>query len=249
MSPAERGSVLLFLAGFFGGLGALFLMLCFGMDYWLLASETCGPGGSLGAYSRGETEDQDNVSFFHQGFFWRCSFLGRREEDTVWAFWIPHQPNPKVCVPAYLFSLPASEPTMEQMSPDSAVYKAFWSLFLVVGWFTVMIGGFLVICASPFAKGGVYKAGGVLLLTGSLCLLVVIGMYVVWTQVLDSMENYATHQHLSSSCPAVYQLNVHNGPSFMLAPVSIFFLLLAALLFLMIGRTAQSQRRGQAEEV
>ncbi|XP_070968294.1 transmembrane protein 182-like isoform X2 [Oncorhynchus clarkii lewisi] len=166
MSPAERLSVLLFLAGFFGGLGALSLMLSFGTDYWLLALETCGPGGAsetweAGALRPGEMEDQDTVTFFHQGFFWRCSFSGRREENMMWQFWI------------------------------------------------------------------------------SLCLLVVIMMYVVWTQVLDTLEDYAAQQQHSSQCPTVYHLSIQYGLSFLFAPVSVFFSLLAALLFILIGRTVR----------
>ena len=46
-------SVALFFAGLFGALAAVFILLSFGTDYWLLASESChpdpegtvGPGG------------------------------------------------------------------------------------------------------------------------------------------------------------------------------------------------------------
>uniref|UniRef100_A0A4W5K9L5 Transmembrane protein 182 n=1 Tax=Hucho hucho TaxID=62062 RepID=A0A4W5K9L5_9TELE len=173
MSPAERLSVLLFLAGFSGGLGALSLMLSFGTDYWLLALETCGPGRASETWEagalrpgEGEIEDQDTVTFFHQGFFWRCSFSGRREEDMVWHFWITNQPHQKVCVPAYLFPFYASEPSTNYQAPETAVYRAFWSIFLLVGVVTVMIGGFVIICASPLASHRLYKVGGALLLTG-----------------------------------------------------------------------------------
>lgn len=38
-----------FFAGLFGALAAVFILLSFGTDYWLLASESClpNPGGSL----------------------------------------------------------------------------------------------------------------------------------------------------------------------------------------------------------
>lgn len=35
--------VALFFAGLFGALATLFILLSFGTDYWLLASETCEP--------------------------------------------------------------------------------------------------------------------------------------------------------------------------------------------------------------
>uniref|UniRef100_A0A8C8GIT0 Transmembrane protein 182 n=1 Tax=Oncorhynchus tshawytscha TaxID=74940 RepID=A0A8C8GIT0_ONCTS len=154
-------SVLLFLAGFFRGLGALSLMLSFGTDYWLLTWEA----GALRPGER-EMEDQDTVTFFHQGFFWRCSFSGMREENMVWHFWITNQPHQKVCVPAYLFLIYASEQSTDYQAPDTAVYRAFWSIFLLVGVVTVMIGGFVIICASLLASHRLYKVGGALLLTG-----------------------------------------------------------------------------------
>uniref|UniRef100_A0A4W5PQX9 Transmembrane protein 182 n=1 Tax=Hucho hucho TaxID=62062 RepID=A0A4W5PQX9_9TELE len=99
-------------------------------------------------------EDQDTVTFFHQGFFWRCSFSGRREEDMVWHFWISNQST-----------TPKGLSKHGYQAPDTAVYRAFWSIFLLVGVVTVMIGGF-VICASPLASQMLYKVGGALLLTG-----------------------------------------------------------------------------------
>lgn len=43
-------SVALFFAGLFGALAAVFILLSFGTDYWLLASESChpNPDGSAG---------------------------------------------------------------------------------------------------------------------------------------------------------------------------------------------------------
>lgn len=39
-------SVALFFAGLFGALAAVFILLSFGSDYWLLASERCHPAPS-----------------------------------------------------------------------------------------------------------------------------------------------------------------------------------------------------------
>lgn len=46
-------SVALFFAGLFGALAAVFILLSFGTDYWLLASESCSQnfGDSLGSAS------------------------------------------------------------------------------------------------------------------------------------------------------------------------------------------------------
>lgn len=39
-------SVALFFAGLFGALAAVLILLSFGTDYWLLASEACQPDNS-----------------------------------------------------------------------------------------------------------------------------------------------------------------------------------------------------------
>lgn len=40
-------SVALFFAGLFGAFGAIFILISFGTDYWLLARETCKPDSQL----------------------------------------------------------------------------------------------------------------------------------------------------------------------------------------------------------
>lgn len=45
-------SVALFFAGIFGALAAVFILLSFGTDYWLLASESC-PHNSSGSAELG----------------------------------------------------------------------------------------------------------------------------------------------------------------------------------------------------
>ncbi|KAJ8003809.1 hypothetical protein DPEC_G00152260 [Dallia pectoralis] len=251
MGPDERRSVHLFLAGFSGSLGVLFLLLSFGTDYWLLASETCGPGGSRGDGDLRLGEVQHPDTFFHQGLFWRCTFLGTREENREWLYRFTNQPHQKYCVSAYLFPLAGSDPTKEYQLHDSAHYRAFWSIFLLVGVSTVVIGVFLIICGSPFANRRLYKIGGAFFLTGGLCLLAVVVMYVMWTQVLDTLDQYVARRQLSSMCSSDYHMSVHYGTSFLFAPVSIFFLLSASLLFILIGqyRAEQCQRAERPQEV
>lgn len=63
--------VALFFAGLFGALATLFILLSFGTDYWLLASETCnshvnGPatlqvGGSVVSIPLGQREKWTSV--------------------------------------------------------------------------------------------------------------------------------------------------------------------------------------------
>ncbi|CAG05800.1 unnamed protein product, partial [Tetraodon nigroviridis] len=240
-------SVALFFAGLFGALAAVFILLSFGTDYWLLASESCHPNPSrpvdLGVtVQAGDVVLQnrsDDVVLHHEGFFWRCSFVGDVADDTLlWRLWFTNQPHSKVCIHSYLFPFPVSHQTHNATEYHSAIiYRGFWSIFMLMGVAAVVLGGFVIICAAPFTSPGLYKTGGGLFLVSGLFLLCVVVMYVLWLQVLDVMDVYVDHQR-STLCPG-FQLSFSYGLSFMFAPVGIFFCLLAGLLFLLIGRTIQ----------
>lgn len=70
-----------------------------------------------------------------------------------------------------------------------------------------------------------------------LCLLAVVVMYLMWVQVLDILEQFALRQRVLR-CPS-FHLSTQHGPSFLLAPVAVFFCLLAGLLFILIGQCVQ----------
>lgn len=239
-------SVALFFAGLFGALAAVFVLLSFGTDYWLLASESChpNPDGSVGPgeVTKGLGDvvvDGENEILYHEGFFWRCSFERNMVDDNLlWKLWFTNQPDSKVCMPSYLFPFPVSHQTHNTTEYDSAIiYRGFWSIFMLIGVAAVALAGFVIICAAPFASHRLYKAGGGLFLASGLFLLCVVVMYILWLQVLDVVDVYIEHQR-SSLCPG-FHLSFNYGLSFMFAPIGIFFCLLAGLLFLLIGRTVQ----------
>ncbi|XP_070711746.1 transmembrane protein 182-like [Pempheris klunzingeri] len=250
MSPAERLRVLLFLALFFGAVGLLSTLLCCGTEYWLLAAESCGrpqggDGGSGLRAGKSSVEVTAGVRIFHEGLFWRCSFPAASYEHSVWDLWILNQPPSKVCQAAFLFPFPVNEPMRSWAEPhgfptepyehhSAIVFRTFWSIFLVTGSAAVLTGGFVVVCAGPLTNHRLYKVGGALLLCGGVCLLVVVVMYLTWVQILDTLEQFAHHQSLAG-CP-LFHLSVQHGPSFLLAPVAVFFCLLAGLLFILVGR-------------
>ncbi|XP_075896377.1 transmembrane protein 182 isoform X1 [Nelusetta ayraudi] len=242
-------SVALFFAGIFGALAAVFILLSFGTDYWLLASESCHHNSS-GSAELGDVavekpgdvvtqRDGDVFTLYHEGFFWRCSFGGQPDgENLLWKLLFINQPDSKVCMHAYLFPFPISQQTHNSTDYDSAIiYRGFWSIFMLIGVVAVVLGGFIIICAAPFASHRMYKAGGSLFLASGLFLLCVVVMYVLWLQVLDVVDVYVEHQR-ATVCPG-FQLSLHYGLSFMFAPVGIFFCFLAGLLFLLVGRTIQ----------
>ncbi|KAJ3591920.1 hypothetical protein NHX12_007050 [Muraenolepis orangiensis] len=238
-------SVAQFFAGLFGALGALCVLLSFGTDYWLLASETCWRQPTrTPSPEELESGDVNNSiavpwqSFSHEGFFWKCTWTidFHVDDRNLWKLWLTNQPQSKECVHAYLFPFPVESDTHNATSYESAIiYRGFWSIFMLIGVAAVVVGGFVIICAAPFASHQLYKAGGGLFIVSGLFLLCVVVMYVLWVQVLDVMDLYADHQR-SWRCPGL-ELALQYGPSFMLAPVGIFFALLSGLLFLVIGRT------------
>ncbi|XP_076579099.1 transmembrane protein 182-like [Chaetodon auriga] len=254
MSPAERLKVLLFLALFFGAAGFLFTLLSCGTEYWLLAAESCGRAEE----GKSGWKAADDVRIFHEGLFWRCSFMDLSHDYSVWDLWISNQPPSKLCQAAFLFPFPVNEPMRSWVEPhglptepyehhSAIVFRTFWSIFLATGLTAVVIGGFVVICAGPLANHRLYKAGGALQLCGGLCLLAVVVMYLMWVQVLDTLEQFAHHQRVSG-CPS-FQLSVQHGPSFLLAPVAVFFCLLAGLLFILVGRRIRELQPDKRDKI
>ncbi|XP_051762209.1 transmembrane protein 182 [Ctenopharyngodon idella] len=240
--------VALFFAGLFGALATLFILLSFGTDYWLLASETCnshsdGPvtlerGDVAVNQGQGHFSEDQNITFLHEGFFWRCTFNDIMNDENLWKFWFENQPHARVCKPAYLLPFPIPDQIYNTTSYQTAIiYRGFWSVSMLVGVAAVVAGGFIIICAAPFASHRLYKAGGGLYLISGFFLLVVTVMYVIWIDVLDVISLYEEYQNLNK-CSG-FELNMTYGLSFMFAPVGVFFCLLSGLLFLVIGHTVQ----------
>ncbi|KTF86685.1 hypothetical protein cypCar_00021698, partial [Cyprinus carpio] len=144
--------VAIFFAGLFGALATLFIFLSFGTDYWLLASETCNSHGLV---------TLQNITFHHEGFFWRCSFNEIMNDDDLWKFWFENQPHARECKPAYLLPFPFPDQFYNTTSYQTAI-KRFLERLYVAGVAAVVAGGFhvIIICAAPFASHRLYKAGG-----------------------------------------------------------------------------------------
>ncbi|XP_062862440.1 transmembrane protein 182 [Trichomycterus rosablanca] len=228
-------NVALFFAGLFGALATFFILLSFGTDYWLLATETCTTGNMLQDSAKGDPENSS--IFYHEGFFWRCSFEGNMENDNMLKFWFTNQPRSKECTHAYLSPFPVSDKTHNATTYDSAIiYRGFWSVFMLLGVAAVVLAGFFIICAAPFTSHCLYKTGGALYILAGFFLILVIVLYVIWLHVMDVVGLYEDYKR--NSCQN-FQLNISYGLSFMFAPVGVFFCLLAGLLFLLIARTVR----------
>ncbi|MEQ2278552.1 hypothetical protein AMECASPLE_000108 [Ameca splendens] len=255
MSPTQRMKVLLFLALFSGATGVLFTLLSCGTECWLLAAESCSRTEEKGS-EKNNLQTEDSVRIFHEGLFWRCFFMAGTSDFSIWDLWITNRPLSKICQPAFLFPFPVNHPAWTKIKgfppepyehPSAIVFRTFWSIFLISGVTAVVTGGLLVLCAAPLTNHSLYSAGGALQICGALCLLAVVMMYLMWVQVLDTLEQFALHRRVSV-CPS-YHLSIQHGPSFLLAPVAAFFCLLAGLLFILVGRSVQRMHLDKKKEI
>ncbi|XP_043988422.1 transmembrane protein 182 [Gambusia affinis] len=240
-------SVALCFAGVFGALAAAFIFLSFGTDYWILGSQTCDPKDKESKDSLTFTlavdvvhDQSSKIVSFHSGFFWICysgilqdAFLNKTVTKSLL-----DKSFVKTCSPSYLSPFPEPGPTNSTTKDNTAIiYGGFWRIFMLISVAAVTLGGFLIICAAPFASHCLYKAGGGLFLTSGFFMLCAVVMHVVWLQVLDVVQTFINEQR-ASQCPD-FTLNLSYGLSFVFAPIGIFFSLLAGTLFLLIGRTVK----------
>eukprot|EP00062_Callorhinchus_milii_P003049 gi/632939862/ref/XP_007883392.1/ PREDICTED: transmembrane protein 182-like [Callorhinchus milii] len=237
--------VALFFAGVFGALGVLLFLLAFGTDYWLLATETCPSAQNSTDLVTAEIQKGDIVffhktgaTFHHEGFFWRCWFNEAVVDNDIWKFWFTNQPPSKYCMHAYLIPFPMTAEAHNSTAYETAIiYRGFWTVFMMLGVVAVIIGGFIIICAAPFSNHKLYKAGGGLFLAAGILFSMLVIMYVIWIETVIDLNEYI-HKQQIALCPD-FTLSVQYGWSFIIAPIGIFFSLLAGLLFLLAGRTIQ----------
>ncbi|XP_027501119.1 transmembrane protein 182-like isoform X2 [Corapipo altera] len=158
-------------AGILGGTGVLLFLVAFGTDYWLLATETCGVfEHENSTLSTGEAETptetrKEILTFHHEGFFWRCWFFGEGHPESIWTFWYTSQAHPKFCMHGYLFPMPIALGPFPHPSYDTtAVYRGFWTAFILLAVAAALVGGLLLVCGIPFVSPRSYKVGGGFLL-------------------------------------------------------------------------------------
>lgn len=252
------------IGGIVGGLGVLCFLVAFGTDYWLLASDDCGDGGGNGDHgSPGTAPPQTNtsdanvtlpsiakqvdavtvapsVTLHHEGFFWRCEFQGDPSKHVILAVLFTNQPASKVCIHGYLFPLPvAVGPVPHPMYDATAVFRGFWTVFIILALVAGLVGGFLLVCAVPFTSHKLYRVGGIFLIIAASLFLVLVLLFVLWKELVD-IRSYVL-QDRGHMCPDV-QPEAHYGWSFMVAAAGIPLALLSGLLFYFTGRHLQQDK-------
>ncbi|XP_006027045.1 transmembrane protein 182-like [Alligator sinensis] len=232
-----------FIAGILGGIGVLLFLISFGTDYWLLATETCGifePGNNT--LQTGEVEvwgetRKEILTFHHEGFFWRCWFFGKDYEETIWNFWFTNQPHPKFCMHGYLFPMPIAYGPVPHPSYDAtAVYRGFWTAFIMVAVAASLVGGFLLVCGVPFVNARFYKVGGGFLITSGGLFFLLVFLFVIWKELAADLQKYILLER-SEKCLEDTLVNVYYGWSFMFAAAGVPLVLISGLLFYLVGQS------------
>ncbi|NXC99734.1 TM182 protein, partial [Certhia familiaris] len=215
-------------AGILGGTGVLLFLIAFGTDYWLLATDTCG--------AETPTEvGKEILTFHHEGFFWRCWFFGEGHPETIWTFWYSDQAHPKFCMHGYLFPMPIAVGPFPHPSYDTtAVYRGFWTAFILLAVAAGLVGGLLLVCGVPFSSPHSYKVGGGFLLLSGLFLLLVF-LFVMWKEFAADFQKYILLER-SERCLDDVPVHVYYGWSFMFAAAGVPLVLLSGLLFFLVGR-------------
>ncbi|XP_053329919.1 transmembrane protein 182-like [Spea bombifrons] len=224
-------------AGFFGGIGVLLFFTAFGTDYWLLATENCGTiDGGLAKAENVSDPRIPTLYFHHEGFFWRCWFNGNEFEETIWNFWFTSQAHQKHCINGYLFPMPLPSGLVPHPSYDpTAVYRGFWTAFIILAVAASLVGGLLLVCAVPFTAARLYKVGGGFLITAGVLLASLILLFAMWKEFAADLEKYILLER-SQNCLPDTHVHVYYGWSFMFAAAGTPLVLLSGLLFLCIGR-------------
>ncbi|XP_034037351.1 transmembrane protein 182-like [Thalassophryne amazonica] len=240
--------------GIFGAVGTLCFLLAFGTDYWLVASDNCGPftwsihptmadeKGVNGTELEEEpaTALPPPLTLHHEGFFWRCVFQVEPTAHAVVATLFTNQPQSKVCIHGYLFPLPVTVGQVPHPNYDTtAVFRGFWTLLIILGLVSALTGGFVLLCGVPFRSHRFYRLGGIFLIVAACLFLFMLLLYVLWMEVVD-VKRYVL-QERSEDCPDA-QVSVLYGLSFMAAAAGVPLELLSGLVFMLVGYVLRSRK-------
>ncbi|XP_029368868.1 transmembrane protein 182-like [Echeneis naucrates] len=241
--------------GIFGAVATLCFFLAFATDYWLVASDNCGPytqptqTPQTGEKDANRTEvmamgvvtvPPSSLTLHHEGFFWRCVFQVEPTTHAVLATLFTNQPESKVCIHGYLFPLPVALGPVPHPSYDAtAVFRGFWTLLIILGLVSALAGGFLLLCGVPFISHKLYKLGGGLLVAAACLVLFLLLLFVLWMEVVD-VRRYIL-QERGEACPDA-KVSVLYGLSFMVAAAGVPLELVSGLVFMMVGRALHASK-------
>ncbi|KAF7227743.1 transmembrane protein 182 [Nothobranchius furzeri] len=234
--------------GTLGVLGTLCLIVAFATDYWLLVKENCWyhPAQTTMTLSKdtNSTEVQSGeaatangmFTLHHEGFFRYCVLRGDSETQVFQAFYTYQ----KLCTRGYLFPLPVAHENVPDPAFDAtAVFRGFWTVFIILGLFAALVGSFLLVCGVPFISHKLYKVGGAFLIAAGCLFLSTLLFYALWVELVD-VRSYIL-QERRAWCPDAY-VDVYYGQSFMVAAAGVPLEISSGLVFMLVGRALRSRQ-------
>uniref|UniRef100_H3CKH6 Uncharacterized protein n=1 Tax=Tetraodon nigroviridis TaxID=99883 RepID=H3CKH6_TETNG len=237
--------------GISGAVGTLCFFLAFASDYWLVASDNCGPytwptkttsagkrdaNGTEIQLAKAVTESPPFLTLHHEGFFWRCVFQVEPTTHAVLATLFTNQPESKVCVHGYLFPLPvALGPVPHPIYDATAVFRGFWTLLIILGLAAALAAGKVFaqkLCSAVHICH--VAAEDVNLRSNDTCLfLLMLLLFVLWMEAVE-VKHYIL-QERGEACPHA-EVTALYGLSFMVAAAGVPLQLISGLIFLLVGR-------------
>ncbi|XP_068449080.1 transmembrane protein 182-like [Clinocottus analis] len=240
--------------GIFGLVGTLCFFVAFGTDYWLVASDNCGPhawptpttpakdanGTEIQLWETLTASPPASLSLLHEGFFWRCGFQVEPTAHATLATLFTNQPESKVCVHGYLFPLPVALGPVPHPSYDAtAVFRGFWTVLIVLGLVGALTGGFLLVCGVPFVSHKLHTLAGAFLIAAACLFLFTLLLFVLWMEAMD-VERYVL-QERGEACPGA-RVSVLYGLSFMAAAAGVPLELVSGMVFMLVGRALRARK-------
>uniref|UniRef100_A0ACB8FYC7 Uncharacterized protein n=1 Tax=Sphaerodactylus townsendi TaxID=933632 RepID=A0ACB8FYC7_9SAUR len=150
-------------------------------------------------------------------------------------FLLASQGHPKYCMNGYLFPMPIALGPYPHPSYDAtAVYRGFWTAFIVLAVTSSLVGGFLLVCGVPFVNARFYKVGGGFLLTAGILFALLIFLFVMWKEFAADLAKYILLER-SDRCEDEIPVKVYYGWSFIFAAAGVPLVLLSGLLFYLVG--------------
>ncbi|XP_072119340.1 transmembrane protein 182-like isoform X1 [Mobula birostris] len=179
-------------------------------------------------------------TFHYEGFFWSCAMSVRHIDDSFSTYVFFEHAISKSCIGAYHLPFP-TRLNRNSSAYDFAIgYRHSWSALIVLSVLTIGIGFGLIVYEGFQGHDSMYILGGGFFLLAGISSTFSIVMYIYWIQALIAVMGQIIEP--SKVCPYP-MVKVQYGWSFMVAPISAFFSILAGLLFFQVGCIAQRKKQ------
>ncbi|XP_069747207.1 transmembrane protein 182-like [Narcine bancroftii] len=191
-------------------------------------------------------KDFSRLSYQHEGFFWSCSFIDRKDKNLLSKFIYFYQPHRKCCTQAFQSPFPSKEGISLAEFQSNLVYHQLWSVLMFLGVVFITIGFLGIIFKTCHLNCCKNKTVGTIFLLAGVSFLISIIMYVLWMSAVIEMMAKKIKVCNSMGNKRNYGVNfgVNYGWSFIAAPFGILFSFIAGSLFIKISGNDGKESEG-----